>query len=137
MSIFYLILLNICVVLTIFLLLFIKFQWFIISKYSCTIKKYILLFVLSPCKQSEQGGSKFNLKKKSTHPVYGVKEFVFMSIKMPFNYVLYLNPLFCYYIQLHLVCQLQRVYFSIFVFSFIYLSDRVVLLTEQHVVPIQ
>ena len=37
--------------------------------------------IFVPCEQSEQGGSKFNMKKKYTHtPVYGVKEFVCLSV---------------------------------------------------------
>ena len=44
-------------------------------------------------------------------------------------------PILRIYIQLQLVCEIQRVYFRRFVFSFIlprmsYLSDRVVLLCE-------
>ena len=31
-------------------------------------KPVVMQASLSPCKRSEQGGSKFNLKKKSTHP---------------------------------------------------------------------
>ena len=37
--------------------------------------------IFFPCKGSKYGGSKFNLKKKSTHPpLYGVKEFVCLSV---------------------------------------------------------
>ena len=35
---------------------------------------------LSPCEWSEEGGSKFNWKTKSTYPVYGVKKFVCLFV---------------------------------------------------------
>ena len=40
-------------------------------------------------------------------------------------------PIFLNYIQMHLVCQIQRVYFITFVVSFTLVIIRVVLLFEQ------
>ena len=45
------------------------------------------------CERSELGGYKFNLKKKYTHtPVYGIKEFVCLSVaNFDLNYLRNIN----------------------------------------------
>ena len=51
----------------------------LLATYPCQ-KAFNIKFKLSPCEQSEQGGSKLNCKKNQHTPVRGCKEFVCLSV---------------------------------------------------------